>query len=436
MAGQLAKLSREEFAEKLREIYFSPGNRGIGAARLGEKMRERGYQAPLPRIRAWMANQETAPLTVGVQTKEINNSRKFDENRPSMLLQTDTLYLPHDPDGSKFLLSVWDAASRWRDAEPMKTRTAETAARAFNKILERGPLRWKRDQVISVDAGKEFAGAFKEQAAAHGAVLRVGVAGDHRHVGGAESTNKSITLRLFANMNVEELRTGRKYHSWVAELPAVLKALNSEKNRDTGLPAEEAVQMEIVPQPKQPFRPLDKQVALTPGTKVRVALPQPTEGGTRFRAGDARWSEKVYEIVEGPRIAPDQAMSYLTNHSDRWFVAAALLPIFDKVEPVPGKEAGVPIRGQQAEPIKKQSKKEEIAAAEAAAAEEGLSIIKKIERPSFSSKKPGYVVKWTDGSSTWEARDKLIKEAPLLVEAFDKKHSVVFKATTFQWKKK
>jgi len=45
-------------------------------------------------------------------------------------------------------------------------------------------------------------------------------------------------------------------------------------------------------------------------------------------------------------------------------------------------------------------------------------------------------VKWTDGSSTWEARDKLIKEAPLLVEAFDKKHSVVFKATTFQWKKK
>ena len=423
------RLSDEEFNRELRRIAFSPGNKGAGAAKLVEKMRDAGFSATPARVRAWQALQATAPSTVGADRKEANTSRSFDVEIPSALIQVDTLFLPKDKDGSRYLLTCWDAASRWRDGEPMVRRDALTAARAFAEIMQRGPLKWLRrtdvGQIISVDAGSEFKGPFRELVEGNGAKLRVGMKGDHRHVGGAESANKAITIRLFGAQNYEEARTGRVSRDWVSELRPALRSLNSEVNRDTGLKPAVAVRKRFVDQPTPPERPLEKQVLLAKGTRVRVLLPEPSEGGTRFRVGDQQWSQKIYTITD-VRIAPDQAASYLTSFGDRTFVRAGLLPVYGREEEPAPKEK--PKRGRAA-----------AAAAPAAAAAADTFIVERLVRPTFAGGVAKYEVKWKGypaSQNTVEPRAQLLKDVPELVKAFEEKNGVKWTAKGFSWKKK
>jgi len=69
---------------------------------------------------------------------------KFDVPVPNDVHQADLLYLPHDhPPRSrktfKYVLTVIDVASRYKDAEPLTTKEANEVASSLERIYKRGP---------------------------------------------------------------------------------------------------------------------------------------------------------------------------------------------------------------------------------------------------------------------------------------------------------
>ena len=59
---------------------------------------------------------------------------------PNKVHQADLLFLPHDTvrrKTYKYALVVVDVASRYKDAEPLKSKSAEELAKAFSKVYSR-----------------------------------------------------------------------------------------------------------------------------------------------------------------------------------------------------------------------------------------------------------------------------------------------------------
>ena len=65
---------------------------------------------------------------------------KFDVTTPNSVHQADLLFLPHDklPRGRKiykYVLTVVDVASRYKEAEPLTSKDSNEVAKAFQSIL-------------------------------------------------------------------------------------------------------------------------------------------------------------------------------------------------------------------------------------------------------------------------------------------------------------
>ena len=63
---------------------------------------------------------------------------------PNEVHQTDLLFLPHDPVRQKsfrYALAVVDVASRYKEAEPLTSKTASEVADNLARIYKRSPLR-------------------------------------------------------------------------------------------------------------------------------------------------------------------------------------------------------------------------------------------------------------------------------------------------------
>ena len=70
--------------------------------------------------------------------------------------------MPHDklPRGHKvckYVLTVVDVASRYKEAEPLTSKNSDEVAKAFQTIYRRSPLTWP--EMLQVDPGREFMGA-------------------------------------------------------------------------------------------------------------------------------------------------------------------------------------------------------------------------------------------------------------------------------------
>ena len=82
---------------------------------------------------------------------------KFDVAVPNKVHQADLLFLPHDCVGRKtfhYALTVVDVASRYKEAEPLTSKTAAEVADALSRIYRRGPLKWLK--LLQVDPGHEL----------------------------------------------------------------------------------------------------------------------------------------------------------------------------------------------------------------------------------------------------------------------------------------
>ena len=96
---------------------------------------------------------------------------KFDVAVPNEVHQADLLFLPHDRVG-KYAHTVVDVASRFKEAEPLTSKTAAEVADALSRIYRRGPLKWPK--LLQVDPGREFMGSVSQLLAKHGVEVRRG----------------------------------------------------------------------------------------------------------------------------------------------------------------------------------------------------------------------------------------------------------------------
>lgn len=409
-------LTDAQLSERLSEIYFS--SKGFtGIRKLTERLRKDGISVSEARVKKWVQSQAPAAVQVKVNRDKLYRERVMTVVQSNAVQSADLLFMPRDPDGSRYALVVVDAASRFKAAEPLKVKTAAVVLAAMERIWARTPL--KPPQVLKLDSGKEFEGAFKKRMEELGVTLRVAPKGDHRAQSMVESANGALARRLFGPMRTEEMKrfreTGAKIQdrAWVANLQPTIDAMNEERTALTGEEPEDSIKKKLViplASHAPPKKPLKGQVLLEEGVRVRVLLPEPEDGGS-FRATDNQFSTKVYKI-SNYSVKPERPISYQVTPQDkltrgRWFVRGMLLVDTSK-----------PIRQR---PADRDDQPEQLSQVKANA--DGQYEVEAIVERRKTRGRVEYRVRWKGykpSDDTWEPRASLIKQIPGMVRDFEK----------------
>ena len=258
---------------------------------------------------------------------------KFDVAVPNEVHQADLLFLPHDRVGRKtyrYALTVV-VASRYKEAEPLTSKTAAEVADALSRIYRRGPLKWPK--LLQVDPGREFMCAVSQLLAKHSVQVRRGRVDIHRDQGIVEHWNRTLAERLFGHQYAQEMRlpSGQRSTEWVARLPNVVAALNGEVTRLTGKKPSDAIKVKTVAQKPSsvvPDRPVGlREQRLPSGLGVRYLYqPGELEVGRR-RATYPVWSLQVCRLGRSVTKPVEPVLYYLQDGPPRGFVREELLVV-------------------------------------------------------------------------------------------------------------
>ena len=241
-------------------------------------------------------------------------------SKPNQVHQADLLFLPHDTILGKvyrYALVVIDVASRYKDAQALKTKDSGEISKCFIKIYSRR-LSWPG--VLMVDPGREFMGNVSALMEKHGVKIQRGQAGNHRSQAFVERANKTLSERLFSFQYAQEMVKDERSKKWVKRLPQVLKAMNSEPTRLIGKDPSSALGLEQVGVASGEYkRPVGfDEVRLPPGVLVRyLYAPGEGEGGERRRATDPIWSLGVYYLSRSVVSSHQPVLYYLSTVHQR-----------------------------------------------------------------------------------------------------------------------
>ena len=152
---------------------------------------------------------------------------KFDVVVPNEVHQADLFFLPHDRVRQKtfrYALTVVDVA-RYKEAEPLTSKTAAEVANGLTRIYKRSPLRWPK--FLQVDPGREFMGSVSQLLPKHSVQVRRGWVDIHRDQGIVERFNRTLAERLFGHQYAQEMRlpSDERSTEWAKRLPSVVAAL-------------------------------------------------------------------------------------------------------------------------------------------------------------------------------------------------------------------
>jgi hypothetical protein len=301
--------------------------------------------------------------------------------------QCDILMLPND-NGYRYALVVCDVGGkRETDAEPLRTKDAESVLKAFKIIYKRKLLKFP-PMMLQCDSGGEFKSVVKKYFEDAGVAIRVGKVDHHQSQASVEAKNLIIGKALHMRMAAQELETGETSREWTEFLPILITHLNTRMKKST-----------------KPFTKFDAPVAsnktnrvlLDEGTDVRVALDAPKDVATgsklhgKFRASDTRWEFEPTQIKQ-ILLRPDQPPMYLTNRYPHTPVLREFVQVVPDVEN---------------KPPATMSKKFVV---------EQLVSRKKIKNKIY------FVVKWKNYNSehnTEELRTKLMIDVPDMVKEFE-----------------
>jgi len=257
-------------------------------------------------------NAEVHDLMRVPQRDKKNETAHTEAFRRNAVHQADLVELPNDH-GYKYVLCVVDIATRFCDAEPLKSKTAPSVLKAFETIYARPHVKMPKT-MIQLDSGSEFRGVVARFFKEHNVTIKIGKVGRHRQQAVVESLNKIIGRVLHAKMNHIELTTGREDKRWVFMLSSIIRDIN--KHRDNKYKTKPKP---WEPQPMIGDRKNKKMITILPvGQRVRIPLDQPkgVARGERlhgnFRAGDIRYEREPTEI-ERVSIRPNQPVMYITN---------------------------------------------------------------------------------------------------------------------------
>ena len=120
---------------KLAKIYYSPGGYWKGIAVI-KKFAE-AAKVPQEAAKKWLIRE--ALWQIYLPAPKRIPWPKFNVPTPNRVHQADLLFLPHDklPRGHKvfkYVLSVVDVASRFKEAKPLTSKNSDQVALAFQKI--------------------------------------------------------------------------------------------------------------------------------------------------------------------------------------------------------------------------------------------------------------------------------------------------------------
>ena len=311
---------------KLADLYYSP--RGYWKGQAAIKHLAAAAKVSADVVHSWLKKQAIWQIYLPAPPRKRVPRPKFDVATPNEVHQADLLYLPHDRIAKrmyKYAFTVVDVASRFKEAEPLTSKTAVEVAEALSRIYRRSPLKWPK--LLQVDPGKEFMGAVSQLLAKHGVSVRRGRVDVHRDQGIVERFNRTLAERLFGHQYAQEMLSERRSSEWVARLPAVVAALNGEVTRLIGKRPSDAIRRKAVSaRPAAParHRPIGfKEQKLPPGVGVRYLYqPGELEGGRR-RATDPTWSLTVHRVERTVTKSGDPVVYYLDGPS-RGFVREEL----------------------------------------------------------------------------------------------------------------
>ena len=324
---------------KISALYYSPRGYWKGLAAI-EKLASAAKVTEQP-AKDWLKRQAIWQIYLPAPRRVPRP--KFDIATPNEVHHANLLFLPHDRVGRKtyrYALTVVDVASRFKEAEPLTSKTAAEVADALSRIYRRGPLKWPK--LLQVDPGREFMGAVSQLLAKHSVQVRRGRVDIHRDQGVVKRWNRTLAVRLFEHQYAQEMRlpSGQRSTEWVKRLPAVVAALNGEVTWLTGKRPSDAIKAKTVAQKPSsvvPDRPVGlKEQRLPSGVGV-CCLYQPGElEGGRRRATDPVWSLGVYRLGHSVTKPDEPVLYYLQDGPPRGFVREELLVVPPDTQPPDG----------------------------------------------------------------------------------------------------
>ena len=316
--------------DKLAKIYYSPKGYWKGVSAINKLAKE----AKVSEAKAKEFLKKQALWQIYLPAPKYIPRAKFSVSVPNEVHQADLLFLPHDRPGKgkklyKYALTVVDVASRYKEAEPLSSKSSEEVAKAFEKIYSR-VLKWPK--LLQVDPGREFMGKVNEVMKKHNVSIRRGEAGQHRAQAIVERFNRTLAERLFGHQYAQEIlleaRGGKNVRSteWVSRLPNVIKALNNEETRLIGMKPSEAIKKKKVEAESSAPQKLKNEIQIPYTKKLRYLYePGELEGGIR-RSTDPIWSLETYTIDSVVKTPGDPILYYLSEGAPkRGFVRQELM---------------------------------------------------------------------------------------------------------------
>ena len=131
--------------EKLSKIYYSPQGYWKGYSAINHLAASANVSKEV--AKAWLEKQ--AMWQIFLPAPKYVPRPRFDVKKPNEVHQADLLFLPHDRPGRgrklyKYALTLVDIASRYKEAEPLATKTGKEVSTALEKIYKRSPLDWPK----------------------------------------------------------------------------------------------------------------------------------------------------------------------------------------------------------------------------------------------------------------------------------------------------
>ena len=220
--------------------------------------------------------------------------------------------------------------SRYKEAEPIISKSSDQVAQAFQEIYKRSLLTWPK--LLQVDPGREFMGAVTKEMENHKTYIRRGRTEIHRDQAIVERFNRSLAERLFGHQYAVEMRllVGQRSTAWVKRLPEVVAALNNEvTNLTSKKPAEAIKEKAVAAKHLTTYsRPVgEREKKLSSIVNVRYLYqPGKLEGGVK-RATDPIWSLTVHSIERSVTKPNEPVLYYLRDGPKRGFVREELLVV-------------------------------------------------------------------------------------------------------------
>ena len=141
-----------------------------------------------------------------------------------------------------------DVASHYKEAKPLTLNDSAEVASALSRIYKWCPLQWPK--LLQVDPGHQFMGSVFQLLAKHSVSVRHGEREAHRGQAIVEWFNCTIAQQLFGHQYGQILRlpAGQRSTELVAQLPAVISALNNDVTHLTGKKPSVAIREKSVAQ--------------------------------------------------------------------------------------------------------------------------------------------------------------------------------------------